>query len=85
MQELTRFRGRHKFGKVGGFYHEILQQAVAEIKTARNNIARQVNTAAIGVYWNIGKLLSERKIEKGHGEGVVNRLSIDLKLEFPRL
>src|SRR5690606_12589049 len=29
------------------------------------------------------KLLSEKKIEKGHGAGVVNRLSIDLKLEFP--
>lgn len=28
-------------------------------------------------------MLSERKIEKRHGEGVVNRLSVDLKLEFP--
>ena len=71
--------------KAGGLYDEILQQAVAEINTARNNIARQVNTAAIGVYWNIGKLLSERKIEKGHGAGVVNRLSVDLKAEFPEM
>jgi len=69
----------------GGLYDEILQQAVAEIKSARNNIARQVNATAIGVYWNIGKLLSERKIEKGHGAGVVNRLSIDLKAEFPEM
>jgi predicted nuclease of restriction endonuclease-like (RecB) superfamily len=36
----------------------------------------------MGVYWNLGKLLSERKIEKGHGAGVVNRLSADLKSEF---
>ena len=74
---------KNKDIKVGGLYDEILQQAVAEIKTARNNIARLVNTAAIGVYWNIGKLLSERKLEKGHGDGVVNRLAVDLKLEFP--
>jgi predicted nuclease of restriction endonuclease-like (RecB) superfamily len=64
-------------------YSEILQQAVNEIRTARNNIARQVNTAAIGVYWSLGKLLSEKKIEKGHGASVVNRLSVDLKSEFP--
>ncbi len=64
-------------------YFEIFQLALAEIKTARISIARQVNTAAMGVYWNLGKLLSERKIEKGHGAGVVNRLSFDLKAEFP--
>lgn len=64
-------------------YAEIFQLAVTEIKTARISIAKQVNTAAMGVYWNLGKLLSERKIEKGHGAGVVNRLSADLKSEFP--
>ena len=64
-------------------YVEIFQLAVTEIKTARIAIARQVNTAAMGVYWNLGKLLSERKIEKGHGAGVVTRLSADLKSEFP--
>lgn len=64
-------------------YTEILRQAVTEIKTAKLQIARQVNTGAIGVYWNIGKLLSEQKIEKGYGAGVVNKLSADLKVEFP--
>ncbi|WP_373548587.1 DUF1016 N-terminal domain-containing protein [Haliscomenobacter sp.] len=64
-------------------YSEIFQQAVSEIRSAKTTIARQVNTAANGVYWNLGKLLSEKKIEKGHGAGVVNRLSVDLKMEFP--
>ncbi len=64
-------------------YIDIFQAAVTEIKTARIGIARQVNAAAMTVYWNLGKLLSERKIEKGHGSGVVTRLSADLKTEFP--
>jgi DNA-binding Lrp family transcriptional regulator len=64
-------------------YSEILRQAVAEIRTARNTIAKKVNMAAMGVYWNLGKLLSEKKIEKGYGAGVVNKLSVDLKTEFP--
>jgi hypothetical protein len=64
-------------------YLDIFEAAVTEIKTARIGIARQVNAAAMPVYWNLGKLLSERKIEKGHGSGVVTRLSADLKSEFP--
>lgn len=64
-------------------YTEILQHCVAEIRTSRLRIARQVNVAAMDVYWNLGKLLSDRKIEKGHGASVVKRLSADLKTEFP--
>ena len=55
-------------------YSEIFVQALTEIRNARSSIARQINTTAIEVYWNLGKLLSERKIEKGHGASVVNRL-----------
>lgn len=64
-------------------YSEIFRQAVTEIRTAKTTIAQQINVAATGVYWNLGKLLSERKIEKGYGASVVNRLSVDLKMEFP--
>lgn len=64
-------------------YSEILKAAVTEIQTARISIARKVNEAGIGMYRNMGKLLSEKKIEKGHGAGVVKRLSVDLKSRFP--
>lgn len=64
-------------------YVQILQQAVTEIRTARTAIARQVNSATNAVYWNLGKLLSERQLQDGYGSGVVKRLSIDLKAEFP--
>ena len=64
-------------------YSEIFQQAVNEIRDARNTIARQVNVSAMAVYWNLGKLLFERKIENGYGTRVVNQLSVDLKVEFP--
>jgi hypothetical protein len=37
----------------------------------------------MGMYWNIGKRLSEEKLEQGYGGGVVKRLSNDLKREFP--
>jgi predicted nuclease of restriction endonuclease-like (RecB) superfamily len=64
-------------------YDEILQQAVAEIHTARNLAAKQLASASNSVYWNLGKLLFEKQLAEGYGSGVVKQLSIDLKNEFP--
>jgi predicted nuclease of restriction endonuclease-like (RecB) superfamily len=64
-------------------YSEILSLAVAEIRTARTAIARQINSTSNSVYWNLGKLLWQRQLEEGYGSGVVKQLSIDLKAEFP--
>ncbi len=64
-------------------YNAILRQAVAQIRHARTMIAKQVNSAANSVYWNLGKLLFEKHLEEGYGSGVVKQLSVDLKNEFP--
>ncbi len=64
-------------------YSKILHQAVSEIRVARTQIAKRVNSATNSVYWKLGKLLFEEQLEKGYGSGVVNQLSIDLKNEFP--
>lgn len=64
-------------------YREILHQAISQINTARTLIAKQVNSTANSVYWNLGKLLFEKQLEEGYGSGVVKQLSIDLKNEFP--
>lgn len=64
-------------------YSAILQQAVAEIHSARTFVAKQLASAANSVYWNLGKLLFEKQLEEGYGSGVVKQLSIDLKNEFP--
>lgn len=64
-------------------YTELLQNALNEIRFARNVAARQLSKASNSMYWNLGKLLFEKKIEEGYGSGVVKQLSIDLKNEFP--
>ena len=66
-------------------YDELLNFAVNEIKSARNKIARKINETTISVYWNIGRLLVERKVVEGYGSDVVGKLSKDLKIEFPEL
>lgn len=66
-------------------YKEILQQAVAVIENTRSTIAKQVNGSVTSAYWQIGKLLHERKVESGYGDSVVKQLSIDLKERYPKM
>ena len=44
-------------------YEEILNTAITQIQASRNAIAVQINTAANSTYWNLGKLLHDKKIE----------------------
>lgn len=58
-------------------YSSLLDTAIAQINSGRSAIAVQVNTTANSTYWNLGKLLYDRKIEGGYGSNVINRLSRD--------
>ena len=66
-------------------YKELLLQAVAVIENARCRLARQAATTINETYWEIGKLLYDRKLESKHGSQVVKKLSIDLKERYPKM
>lgn len=60
-----------------------LRRCVAVINNARKMLAQQVASIASNTYWEIGKLLHERKLDSKHGSNIVKRLSVDLKEQFP--
>ncbi len=66
-------------------YNEILRQTVAVIEAARVKVARAVVSSSNEMHWNVGRILYERKLDSKHGDGVVKRLSADLKAAFPKL
>lgn len=66
-------------------YNEILQQAVAVIDKARSTAAKSVCTAANLAHWSIGKMLHEQKVDGRYGDGIVKRLSVDLKQRYPQM
>ncbi len=66
-------------------YNEILRQAVAVIESARIKVASAIVRTSNEMHWEIGKLLYERKLDSKHGDGVVNRLSVDLKARYPKM
>ncbi len=66
-------------------YSEILQRTVALIEEARVSVAHHVSATVSNTYWEIGKLLYEKKLESKHGSQVVKRLSVDLKQRYPKM
>lgn len=64
-----------------GFFAGIKQR----ILLARITAARTVNRELILLYWDIGRSIVEKQKEKGWGDSVVERLSADLRVEFPRI
>jgi len=64
-------------------YDLILQKILTEINLTRSVIANRVNSSIIRMYWNIGKYISEKRLEEGYGGNVVERLSFDLIEKFP--
>jgi predicted nuclease of restriction endonuclease-like (RecB) superfamily len=53
------------------------------IASARLTAARAVNSELVGLYWDIGAAIREKQAVQGWGDGVVERLSRDLKRAFP--
>lgn len=66
-------------------YHELLRQIVAVIDGTRLRIAKHINANVSSSYWEIGKLLHERKVESKYGSSIVKRLSADLKVQYPQM
>ena len=64
-------------------YGEVLSAIKSEVLSARVRSARAVNTEVIGLYWRIGVLILGRQDQEGWGTRVIDRLSADLRTEFP--
>ena len=66
-------------------YQKLLQQTVKIIEHTRVQVAKQINTTTTTSYWEIGKLLTELKVDSKYGDRYVKRLSVDLKNIYPNM
>lgn len=66
-------------------YQSFLREIKAQVTQSWIDAARSVNRSLIGLYWSLGKLIVERQEVLGWGNSVVERLSADLKAEFPKM
>ncbi|EHQ36275.1 DUF1016 N-terminal domain-containing protein [Methanoplanus limicola] len=64
-------------------YSGFLSDLKRRIREARVKAALSVNRELILLYWSIGSDILRRQEEEGWGAKVIDRLSADLKKEFP--
>ena len=63
-------------------YLEFLEEIKSEVKRAKLNVAKIVNSEKIKLYFFIGQQIVEKQEKYSWGDSVVEKLSLDLKREF---
>lgn len=64
-------------------YEEFLRDIRARLHAAQVQAALAVNRELVLLYWQVGSDISQRMQEHGWGSKVVDKLSADLRREFP--
>ncbi len=64
-------------------YLDFIGSVKDRIRNAQYAALKAVNTELVGLYWDIGKLISEKQQELGWGKSVIVRMADDLRKEFP--
>jgi predicted nuclease of restriction endonuclease-like (RecB) superfamily len=64
-------------------YAQLLDDIKKRVYSARLKAALSVNRELVGLYQEIGKQILKRQSEAGWGKAIVERLSRDLRREFP--
>ena len=64
-------------------YQDFLRDIKSQVAQSRLGAARAVNRGLISLYWALGQMIVERQEELGWGNAVVDKLSSDLRHEFP--
>ena len=66
-------------------YERFLTDLKTLIKTSQIKAVLAVNSELIQLYWKIGRDILQRQQQEGWGSKVIDRLSQDLKREFPNM
>jgi predicted nuclease of restriction endonuclease-like (RecB) superfamily len=72
-------------GEMPAGYKTLLKDLKQRIKRAQIKASLAANSELIRLYWDIGKTIVERQEKERWGRSVVERLSKDLRQEFPEI
>jgi predicted nuclease of restriction endonuclease-like (RecB) superfamily len=64
-------------------YFDFIGSVKDRIRSAQYEALKAVNKELVGLYWDIGRMISEKQKELGWGQSVINNIAEDLKREFP--
>jgi predicted nuclease of restriction endonuclease-like (RecB) superfamily len=66
-------------------YKRWLEELKTKIQSAQLKAAVAVNSQLLQLYWDLGQEIVQKQSQAAWGEGVLDRLSVDLRLNFPEI
>jgi predicted nuclease of restriction endonuclease-like (RecB) superfamily len=66
-------------------YAKWISDVKRRVRAAQQRASLAVNRELIALYWSIGRDLLERRGKSRWGDGVIDRVSADLRAEFPNM
>lgn len=66
-------------------YHDWLGVIKAQIHEAQQRATQALNLELVALYWRIGRAILDRQDQQGWGAKVIDRLSHDLRTNFPEM
>ena len=66
-------------------YPALLSEIKTQIQTAQSRALLAVNGELNRLYWQIGRLLNQQKVQQGWGAGVIPRLAQDIRNDLPEV
>ncbi len=64
-------------------YFSLLSEIKERVRSAQYAALRSVNKELVALYWDIGRMIVGRQVDGSWGKAVVERLAVDLQVEFP--
>lgn len=64
-------------------YRDLVGEIKSRVRNAQHRAAMSANAEMIRLYWDIGRMIAERKSHANWGTGVIARLAVDLKNDLP--
>lgn len=66
-------------------YQNFIVEIKSTIQKAQIKASIKVNNELINLYWNLGKMITEKQALSKWGDGLIKQIELDLKLSMPNL
>ena len=66
-------------------YRRFIAELKSRVQAAQIKAAVAVNRELLILYWDLGRMITERQEASGWGDGVIKQIATDLSREFPHL
>ena len=81
----ARFTAPAELSEMDEFYPAFIKNLIEDIHKTRISVVLQANSSMMMLYWKIGNAILEKQKSLGWGAKVIDRISYDLKKNFPEM